>query len=105
MPGFLVTTAATVNCAHGGTATPTSPNPRVKADGQPTLQQAVPWTVAGCTLVPPAPGPDLTAVWATGSVRVTSNGMPLLLADSQATCAPSGNPALVVSTQTRVKAV
>lgn len=105
MPGYLITTAATVNCAHGGQASATNPNPRVKADGQPTVQQPAPWTVAGCSLVPPAPGPDLSALWTTGSTRVKAGGLPLLLADSQASGVPSGNPALVVATQTRVKAI
>ncbi len=102
MPGFLLTTGSTVNCAHGGTATPVGPNVRVRADGQPTLQQPIPWVVAGCTLVTPAP--DATAVWITGSVRVRSGGMPLLMLDSVASCLPSGNPAVVVQSQVRVRA-
>ena len=105
MPGFMLTTGSTVNCAHGGTATPTTPNVRVRADGQPTTQQPMPWVVAGCTLVAPAPGPDISAIWVTGSVRVRSNGMPLLLIDSMANGLPSGNPALVIQSQTRVKAL
>jgi hypothetical protein len=104
MPGFLLTTGSTVNCSHGGTATPTTPNARVRADGQPTTQQPMPWVVAGCTLVAPAPGPDATATWVTGSVRVRSNGMPLLLMDSTATALPSANPLLIVQSQVRVRA-
>jgi hypothetical protein len=38
----------------------------------------------------------------TGAVRVTSNGQPLLLLDSQAICAPTGTPLLITVTQTRV---
>jgi hypothetical protein len=36
---------------------------------------------------------------------VTSNGQPLLLADSQAVCAPTGTPLLILAMQTRVSAV
>jgi hypothetical protein len=36
---------------------------------------------------------------------VTSNGMPLLLMDSQAICTPNGTPLVVMTTQTRVTGV
>jgi hypothetical protein len=36
---------------------------------------------------------------------VTSNGQPLLLFDSQAICAPTGTPLLIVASQTRVTAM
>jgi hypothetical protein len=38
------------------------------------------------------------------ATRVTSNGQPLVLFDSQSVCAPTGTPLLVLSTQTRVSA-
>jgi hypothetical protein len=38
----------------------------------------------------------------TGATRVTSNGQPLLLQDSQAVCVPNGTPVTVAVTQTRV---
>jgi hypothetical protein len=44
----------------------------------------------------------VTAMWVTAATRVTSNGQPVLLMDSQAVCAPSGTPLLTVFTQTRV---
>ena len=37
MPGPLLHVGASVLCAHGGTATPTAPNPRVLVGGQPTV--------------------------------------------------------------------
>lgn len=106
MPGFLVHVGAQVLCAHAGQAQPTVPNPRVTVSGQPTVTMTTPYTVAGCTLPPPptANGPCVTAQWVTGAVRVTSNGQPLLLLDSQAICAPTGTPLLVVMTQTRATA-
>jgi len=44
----------------------------------------------------------VTAQWVTGATRILSNGMPLLLFDSQAICAPNGTPLLILITQTRV---
>lgn len=106
MAGFVLHVGATVLCAHGGQAQPTVPNPRVSVTGQPTVTMSAPWAVAGCTLPPPpgANGPCVTATWVSAATRVTSNGVPLLLLDSQALCAPTGTPLSVVRTQTRVSA-
>ncbi|MCP4329284.1 MAG: hypothetical protein GY791_12700 [Alphaproteobacteria bacterium] len=104
MPGPLLHVGATVTCAHAGQATPTVPNPRVLVSGQATVTRAAPYVVAGCTLPPPpgANGPCVTAPWVTSAVRVTSLGVPLLLQDSQAICAPSGTPLMAVVVQPRV---
>lgn len=94
-------------CAHGGQATPTMPNPRVMVSGQPTVTIAGPYLVAGCTLPPPtvANGPCVTANWLVGSTRVLSNGQPLVVQSSQAICAPTGTPLIIVMTQPRVTAI
>ena len=107
MPGFLVHVGAQVLCSHGGQAQPTVPNPRVLVSGQPTVLLTVPYVVAGCALPPPpaANGPCVTAQWLTGSTRVFSNGQPLLVQSSQAICAPSGTPLLILVTQTRASAL
>ncbi|PWT99386.1 MAG: hypothetical protein C5B51_27295 [Terriglobia bacterium] len=107
MPGFLLHVGATVMCAHGGQAQPTVPNPRVTVLGQPTVTMVAPYVVAGCAFPPPLAGngPCVTATWITGSTRVTSNGQPLLLLDSQAICAPTGTPLIIAVTQTRVTAI
>ena len=105
MPGFLLHVGAVVTCVHGGQATPIVPNPRVTVSGQPTVLMTGPYAVAGCPFVPPAPGPCVTAQWVLGATRVTSNGQPLLLLDSQAICAPTGTPLLILGTQTRVTAI
>lgn len=102
MPGFVLHVGATVLCSHGGQAQPTVPNPRVLVAGQPSVTLAGPWVIAGCPFVPPSPGPCVTAQFATSAVRVTSNGQPLLLFDSQAICAPTGTPTITVVTQVRV---
>ncbi|MGH4024790.1 MAG: hypothetical protein ACRDRV_09415 [Pseudonocardiaceae bacterium] len=103
MPGFLVHLGATVMCAHGGQAQPTAPNPRVLVSGQPVVTQAVPYVVAGCPFVPPAPGPCVSAQWILGATRVLVGGVPAVLQDSQAVCVPTGTPLAVVVTQVRVR--
>lgn len=107
MPGFLVHVGAQVMCMHAGQATPTVPNPRVTVSGQPTVLMTTPYLVAGCTLPPPpaANGPCVTAQWLSGTTRVFSNGQPLLVQSSQAICAPSGTPLLIIATQPRVSAI
>jgi hypothetical protein len=106
MPGFVLHVGATVLCAHGGQAQPTVPNPRVSVSGQPSATMTAPYVVAGCAFnVSGAPSPCVTATWITGATRVTSNGQPLLLMDSQAVCAPNGTPLLVAAAQTRVTAI
>jgi len=107
MPGFLIHVGASVLCAHGGQAQATAPNPRVTVSGQPSVTMPSPWLVAGCALPPPpaANGPCVSAQFVTAATRVTSNGQPLLLLDSQAICAPTGTPLLIVASQTRVTAM
>ena len=107
MPGFLLHVGAQVLCSHVGQAQPTAPNPRVLVSAQPTVAVTTPYVIAGCTLPPPpaANGPCVTAQFVTAATRVTSNGQPLLLLDSQAICAPTGTPLLIVLTQTRVTAM
>ena len=102
MPGFLLHVGATVMCAHAGQAMPTVPNPRVLVSGQPTALIAAPWVVAGCPFVFPAPGPCVTAQWVVGSVRVLSNGQPLVIQRGVAICAPTATPLVPVVMQTRV---
>jgi hypothetical protein len=72
--------------------------------GMPTVPLSGPWVVAGCAMPPPPAGngPCVTAQFLMGSVRVLSNGLPLLLFDSQAICVPTGTPTITAVTQTRV---
>lgn len=103
MPGFILHQGAIVKCAHGGDAQPTAPNPRVLVSGMPITTMPGPYVVVGCPLnISGAPVPCLSATWVTGATRVFSNGMPVLLLDSQAICAPNGTPVVVGTTQTRV---
>lgn len=103
MPGFLLHVGATVLCAHGGQAQTTSPSVRVFVSGQPIVLQPMPYTIAGCPFTTPGgnPLPCITAQWTTAATRITSNGMPVLLLDSQAICTPNGTPLIISTTQTR----
>jgi uncharacterized Zn-binding protein involved in type VI secretion len=104
MPGPLLHLGATVTCLHTGQATPASPNSRVLVGGQPVVTLASPYTIAGCTLPPPTAGngPCVTAQFVTSAARVLAGGVPVLLVDSQAVCAPTGTGVVIAATQTRV---
>ena len=104
MPGTLLHVGAQVLCSHGGQAQPMEPNPRVLLSGQPVVTQAGVYQIAGCSLPPPpaANGPCVTAIWTVAATRVFVEGQPVLLQVSQATCAPTGTPLIVTTTQTRV---
>ena len=96
MPGYLLHLGATVNCAHGGQAVPTRPEPVTTA--------GAPYSVAGCSFTPPAGnGPCVTGQWVTSAVRVRAAGLLVLLSDGQATCVPTGTPLTVLNTQVRVR--
>ena len=107
MPGFLLSVLSQVQCLHAGQAKPLVPNPRVLVSGQPTVFVTSPYVVAGCTFPPPpaANGPCVTAQFIVGTVRVLSSGQPLLVQSSQAICAPTGTPLLILATQPRVSAI
>lgn len=105
MAGPLLHVGATVLCAHGGSANPTVPNPRVLVSGQPTATVVSPYVVAGCPFnVSGSPVPCVTGLWMVGTVRVLSTGQPLVHMTSQAVCTPNGTPLMPVVAQTRVLA-
>ena len=106
MPGFLLHLGATVQCAHAGQAQPTVTNPRVTVSSQPIVTQPTLYSVAGCPFsVSGSPSPCVTAQWVSASTRILSNGVPVLLMDSQAICTPNGTPLIVTVTQTRVTGI
>lgn len=101
----LVHLGATVLCSHAGQAVPTTPYPRVLVGGQPITLLSTPYTIAGCSMPPPAAGgtgPCVTAQWVSGATRVFANGVPVLLQSSQSVCTPTGTPLIVTLTQVRV---
>ena len=101
VPGFLLHVGATVMCAHGGQAQPTAPNPRVLVSGTADHHDA--GALRGGRLCRSRQRRAVTVRdrdWMTAATRVTSNGQPLLLLDSQAICAPNGTPLVIATTQT-----
>jgi hypothetical protein len=103
MPGPLLHLGATILCSHGGQATPATPFPRVLVSGQPVVTLSSPWVIAGCPFVtPPGNGPCVTAQYVTAATRVLAGGVPVLLMDSVAVCAPTGTPTIPVVVQARV---
>lgn len=106
MPGFLLHQGATVLCMHGGQAQATAPTPRVKVSGQMVATQPTPWIVGGCPFAPSGvTTPCVTAQWVSAATRVRSNGMPILLQDSQAVCVPNGTGVNILVTQMRVRGI
>lgn len=102
---YLVTTANTALCSHGGKAGSTVPNMRVRAGGRPVVNQPLPYLVKGCPYVTPAgaPLPCISASWLTGSLRVRSMGQPVLLTESKGITVPNGVPASMLPGQVRVR--
>ncbi len=102
---FLIQMGATVMCAHGGQAMAVTPNPRVMLSGQPSLLISGQWVVAGCPLVPPPLPPCVTGQWLVGTVRVLSNGQPMVLQSGTGITLPNGTPMIPVVMQARVSAL
>jgi hypothetical protein len=89
MPGFLLNMSCVVQCAHGGRATPTTPNPRVMLSGTPALMAMAPFIVTGCAMTGatpagPAPAPCISGTFLppTMTTRVKSMGQPMLVQTS-----------------------
>ena len=105
MPAPILHGGAIVLCAHGGRATPTMSSTRVRVAGRPVTTVADHYRVAGCPLARPA---SIRASQRAGSLRgatrVRVGGAPVLLAASQAVCAPNNTPVTVDATQPRVTA-
>jgi hypothetical protein len=102
MPGFLLHVGAKVLCSHAGQASPVAPNPRVLVMGQPIVTMTSLYAITGCGLSPNAGGPCVSAQWVSGSLKVLSNGAPVLLLDSRSVCTPTGTPLIPTVTQTSV---
>lgn len=107
MPGFILTSTATILCAHGGLAGPGASNARVLIAGQPVLTLADPYAITGCPLpgqLAGSAGPCLTGQFTTGASRVLVLGQPVQVQDGASICSPTGTPLQVALTQQRVSA-
>lgn len=104
MPAPVLHLGATVLCAHGGQATPTTPFPRVLVSGQPVVNLMTPYVVMGCALTGTASPPCLTGQWVMGALRVLAGGVPLVTMAGSSVTTPTGTPMLPVVAQPRVLA-
>lgn len=106
MPAHILHADAVVACAHAGRAQPSATDTKVGVDGHAVAVLRGPYTVSGCTQPPPTSGngPCATAQFTTSALKVRAGGLPVLLADSKATCVPTGTPLQIQSTQTKVSA-
>jgi hypothetical protein len=103
MPGPILHVGAVVTCAHGGTAQPSAPFPRVLVSGQPVTTIAAPYVVGGCPLA--ATGtPCATGQWTVGATRVLAGGTPVVVQSGVSVCVPTGTPMVPVAAQVRVVA-
>lgn len=101
MPAPILHLGATVQCSHVGTATPTTPFPRVTVSGQPIVTLATPYVIAGCSLTGSGSPPCATGQFIVGAARVMAGGVPVATLVSTSTCVPTGTPMLPISSQTR----
>jgi hypothetical protein len=107
MPGYLLTTASTIQCPHGGQATLFTSNARVMADGAPVLLVSDVHPVTGCafTLPGPKPSPCIRIEWASPAGKSDIGGTAPLVKSSVGKClsaegAPQG-VAIIANTQTK----
>lgn len=108
MPGYLLNTASTIQCPHGGMALVAPSNTKVLAAGSPVLVESDIHTVAGCPFnVSSAPSPCVQITWTAGAAKVKVDGTPVLVQSSIGLCkAATGavqGVAIVANTQTKVK--
>lgn len=101
----LLTQASSVLCSHAGTAAASTPNTRVLLSGQPSVSLSCTYIISGCPFSTPAgPLPCVSGLWMSGTTRVFSNGLPLLLSSGASSCAPNATPLVVLNSQLRVLA-
>jgi hypothetical protein len=96
---FVLDANSVLQCPHAAPIRHTPSQIRVSILGAPVLTLSDVGTIAGCafTLPGPKPSPCTTTQWVRGALRVSINGVPVLLQDSQGVCkspeqAPQGAP-------------
>lgn len=105
----LLTTAAVLQCPHGGSVSATTSNTHAKADGAFILRPGDTFTISGCSFTLPGVGPHpcLQVQWIVSALRNKAAGDAALHKDSVGLClagdsAPQGT-VLVQSTQMKAK--
>lgn len=110
MPGYILTTTSQVKCMHGGTATLTTSNAKLKIEGSPALLESDIHPVAGCTFTLPngKPQPCIRIEWTAGAVTCKVDGTKVLIKTSIGKCISAEGAtqgiAIVGQTQTKAKA-
>lgn len=107
MPGYILTTSSQVKCTHGGAATLTTSNTKVKADNSPVLLESDVHSVAGCPFTLPGPksSPCVRIEWTAGATMCKSDGTKLLIQSSVGKCisAEGATQGLAIIIQTQMK--
>jgi len=109
MPGFVLTSASTILCTHGGSASVVPSNTKTLADGAPILVESDIHRVAGCPfMIGPAPSPCVQIAWSAGAAKVSVDGTAVLVQSSIGQCkAGTGavqGVAIIADTQSKVQA-
>jgi len=110
MGANILDMGCTIQCPHGGQATVTPGNTRVKVGGNLALLVSDTMTIAGCPFViATAPSPCVTIQWQAPATRDTVNGTSVLLQSSLGLCMSAANApqgmAIVNGVQTQVAGV
>src|SRR5262245_1569300 len=114
MPGYLVTTSATVQCTHGGSVKAVPGAPRVKVAGSPVVTAGDVHLVSGCPFVVQVGAatkaqPCIQTAWIVKATRVKVAGQPVILSTSAGMCKsaeqiPQATPSVMV-VQQKVKGI
>lgn len=108
MPGRLLTTASTIQCAHGAPAMLVTGNTRVSAEARVLLEDDI-HVVTGCTHKRGSDqSPCAKIEWSAGASKAKISGTAPLVTSSVGLCknadgSPQGT-AIIVNTQQRVSA-
>ena len=108
MPGYILTTASSVTCMHGGQATLTTSNSKVTIDGSPALLESDIHSVIGCpfTIPPGKPQPCIRIEWTLGAMMCKAGGTGVLVKTSIGKCisAEGATQGLAIVSMTQMKA-
>lgn len=107
MPGYILTTANTVMCPHGGMVVLTTSNSSIFVEGEPALLESDIHAIVGCPFtIGPKYSPCIRIEWSSGTGRLKTKQNSFLVKTSIGKCinaegVPQGI-AIIVNMQTRV---
>ncbi len=106
MPGNILTTSSQVKCTHGGTASLTTSNTKMKVDNSPALLESDIHPVAGCPfMMGTKPSPCIRIEWTAGATLCKAGGTKVLVKSSVGKCisAEGAVQGLAIIAQTQMK--